>query len=78
MKDRGREAVAAVVDGADEASVDDLNSYERHLIHTLVRETEGMTSHSVGEGLRKNVIVTRAPDEADAPEDTQGAEDSED
>ena len=64
IRGRGRDAVAKVLAGSEQEAVVDLNSYERHLVHTLVRETEGLTSSSVGEGLRKDVIVTRGDPDA--------------
>ena len=35
-----------------------MNPYERRIIHTAIQEIEGVTSHSVGEGDRRRVVVT--------------------
>ena len=35
-----------------------MNPYERRIIHTAVQEIEGVTSHSVGEGDRRRVVIT--------------------
>ena len=60
IRRRAREAVQQVLGGSPESQVRDLNSYERQLVHTVVRETAGMTTKSIGEGLRKDVVVSRA------------------
>jgi predicted RNA-binding protein Jag len=43
--------------GEGPASVTDLNSYERRLVHMVVREFDGVESHSVGEGTHKEVLI---------------------
>jgi spoIIIJ-associated protein len=35
-----------------------MNPYERRIIHTAIQEIEGVTSHSVGEGDRRRVVIT--------------------
>lgn len=40
------------------SSLEPMNPYERRIIHTAIQEIEGVTSHSVGEGDRRRVIVT--------------------
>jgi spoIIIJ-associated protein len=35
-----------------------MNPYERRIIHTAIQEVEGVTSHSVGEGDRRRVVIT--------------------
>ncbi len=40
------------------ASLEPMNPYERRIIHTAIQEIEGVTSHSVGEGDRRRVVVT--------------------
>jgi predicted RNA-binding protein Jag len=57
LRERARDAIKKVMDGDGPVSVEDLNSYERRLVHLVVRESEGVTSHSVGEGLRKDVVI---------------------
>ena len=40
------------------ASLEPMNPYERRIIHTAIQEIEGVTSHSVGEGDRRRVVIT--------------------
>ncbi len=40
------------------SSLEPMNPYERRIIHTAIQEIEGVTSHSVGEGDRRRVIIT--------------------
>jgi predicted RNA-binding protein Jag len=37
-----------------------MNGYERHLVHTMAKESGGLTSNSVGEGSMKSVKLERA------------------
>ncbi len=39
-------------------ALEPMNPYERRIIHTAIQEIEGVTSHSVGEGDRRRVVVT--------------------
>ena len=39
------------------SSLEPMNPYERRIIHTAIQEIEGVTSHSVGEGDRRRVVV---------------------
>jgi hypothetical protein len=59
LKETARGLARRALDG-EAVSIPDLNSYERHLVHTIVAETPGLASHSVGEGLRKTVHIARA------------------
>ena len=34
-----------------------MNPYERRIIHTAVQEIEGVSSHSVGEGENRRVVI---------------------
>ena len=38
--------------------LDPMNPYERRIVHTAIQEIEGVTSHSVGEGDRRRVVIT--------------------
>ena len=40
------------------SSLEPMNPNERRIIHTAIQEIEGVTSHSVGEGDRRRVVVT--------------------
>ncbi len=39
-------------------ALEPMNPYERRIIHTAIQEVEGVTSHSIGEGDRRRVIIT--------------------
>lgn len=60
LRQKARELARQVLEGGEALTMDDLNSYERHLVHTVVAETGGLTSQSIGEGLQKNVQIARA------------------
>ena len=39
-------------------ALEPMNPYERRIIHTAIQEVDGVTSHSVGEGDRRRVVIT--------------------
>lgn len=39
-------------------SLEPMNPYERRIIHTAVQEIEGVSSHSVGDGDRRHIVIT--------------------
>lgn len=39
-------------------SLEPMNPYERRIIHTAVQEIDGVSSHSVGEGERRHIVIT--------------------
>ncbi len=53
-------------------SLEPMNPYERRIIHTAIQEINGVSSHSVGEGDRRHIVITcdnptaRAPKKAAA------------
>jgi predicted RNA-binding protein Jag len=61
LKETARGLVRRALEG-EAVSIPDLNSYERHLVHTIVAEAPGLASRSVGEGLRKTVHIERKPE----------------
>lgn len=83
IRKRANAAIAGALEGGEEVVVVDLNSYERRLVHMLVREAEGLKSHSVGDGLRKDVVISHgdpdAPaDDSDAADDDADSDDASD
>ena len=54
-------------------SLEPMNPYERRIIHTAIQGIDGVSSHSVGEGDRRHIVITsdnpvsRAPKKASAP-----------
>ncbi len=52
------DAANAVLAGGEAVTLDGpLNSYERHLAHTAVRDFEGISSRSVGDGRDRSVEI---------------------
>lgn len=39
-------------------TLEPMNPYERHIIHTAVQEIEGVSSHSVGSNIDRRVVIT--------------------
>ncbi len=52
-----RQALRVAKSGRSSA-LEPMNPYERRIIHTAIQEVEGVTSHSVGEGDRRRVVIT--------------------
>ena len=52
-----RQALRVSKNGRSSA-LEPMNPYERRIIHTAIQEVEGVTSHSVGEGDRRRVVIT--------------------
>jgi len=50
-------AINRVLDGTGPIELDNLNSYERHLAHSFVKEEAGVRSRSVGDGADKRVEI---------------------
>ncbi len=63
LRERARSAIEKVMSGDEPVSLDGLNSYERRLVHIVVREFDGVVSHSVGEGSHKEVLIERGSSE---------------
>lgn len=59
LRERARVIAQRVLAGEGPLAMPDLNSYERHLVHTIVAETGGLVSKSVGESLRKTVEISK-------------------
>jgi len=57
LRREARSGIQRVLRGDGPVSIDDLNSYERRLVHLTVREFDGVVSRSVGDGLRKDVLI---------------------
>lgn len=52
-------AAAKIADGGDRVALEPMSSYERKLVHDLVRE-HGLTSESEGEGADRHIVVLPA------------------
>lgn len=52
-------AVARIEEGASDAALPPMSSYERKLVHDLVSE-RGFTSESQGEGRDRHTVITRS------------------
>ena len=55
--------IKRVLSGEGPESIDDLNSYERRLVHLTAREFDGVVSHSIGDDIRKDVLIERSTPE---------------
>jgi spoIIIJ-associated protein len=51
-------AVAKLDDGASQASLPAMSSYERKLVHDIVSE-RGLVSESYGEGADRHTVISR-------------------
>lgn len=54
-----REVSAQVAQTGVEKWLEPMNPYERRLVHLAVREFEGLTSHSEGDGFLKPIRISR-------------------
>lgn len=52
-------AAAAIADGAERVPLEPMSSYERKLVHDLVRE-HGLSSESEGEGAGRHIVIVAA------------------
>ncbi|WAC67000.1 DNA-binding protein [Agrococcus sp. SL85] len=52
-------AAAAIADGAHRVPLEPMSSYERKLVHDLVRE-HGLASESEGEGAGRHIVIVAA------------------
>lgn len=52
-------------------SLEPMNPYERRIIHTAVQEIDGVSSHSVGEGDRRHIVITSNNPVARTPKNNQ-------
>ncbi len=52
-------AISRLEDGASQASLPAMSSYERKLVHDIVSD-RGFTSESYGEGADRHTVITRA------------------
>ena len=58
LKSLARRTAASAKKSGRNRSLEPMNPYERRIIHTEVQEIEGVSSHSVGEGMNRHVVIT--------------------
>ncbi len=58
LKSLAKRQALRVVKYGRSTALEPMNPYERRIIHTAIQEIEGVTSHSVGEGDRRRVVIT--------------------
>jgi len=58
LKDLAKKNAAKVKKYGRSVALDPMNPYERRVIHTAIQEIDGVTSHSVGNGNERKVIIT--------------------
>lgn len=57
LKSLARRIAAQCIRTSRARSLEPMNPYERRIIHTQVQEIEGVSSHSVGDGERRHVVI---------------------
>lgn len=57
LKSLARRIAAQSIRTGRARSLEPMNPYERRIIHTEVQEIEGVSSHSVGDGARRHVVI---------------------
>lgn len=57
LKSLARRISAQCIRTSRARSLEPMNPYERRIIHTEVQEIEGVSSHSVGDGARRHVVI---------------------
>ncbi len=57
LENEVREAIQEVLDTGESVTLRRMNGYERHVVHNMVKETEGVKSKSVGDGSFKSVKI---------------------
>ena len=79
-----KKVAAQVLATGRSRALEPMNPYERRIIHTAIQEIDGVSSHSVGEGDRRHIVITpdnatpRAPKKTSAPvENREPKKDSE-
>ncbi len=58
LKSLAKRQATRVLKYSKSFALEPMNPYERRIIHTAIQEIEGVTSHSVGEGDRRRVVIT--------------------
>ncbi len=58
LKGLAKRQASKVAKHGRSTALEPMNPYERRIIHTAIQEIEGVTSHSVGEGDRRRVVIT--------------------
>ncbi len=57
LKSLARRIAAQCIRTSRARSLEPMNPYERRIIHTEIQEIEGVSSHSVGDGTRRHVVI---------------------
>lgn len=63
LKALAKRQASRVIKYGRSSALEPMNPYERRIIHTAIQEIEGVSSHSVGEGDRRRVVITPADGE---------------
>ncbi len=58
LKSLAKRQATRVLKNGRSSALEPMNPYERRVIHTAIQEIEGVTSHSIGEGDRRRVVIT--------------------
>lgn len=57
LKSLARRIAAQAIRTSRARSLEPMNPYERRIIHTEIQNIEGVSSHSVGDGTRRHVVI---------------------
>ncbi len=57
LKSLARRIAAQAIRTGRARSLEPMNPYERRIIHTEIQDIEGVSSHSVGDGMRRHVVI---------------------
>ena len=60
LREYAQRIARQVSDSGREEILEQMNPYERRIVHIVANETPGVTSESIGEGFLKKVKVFRA------------------
>jgi len=63
LRNQAKAAVEQVLEDGEPVTIEELNSYERRLIHREVAEVAGLTTRSIGRGSLKAVRIMEGEDE---------------
>lgn len=58
LKSLAHKVAAGVLRTGRSRSLEPMNPYERRIIHTEIQDIEGVSSHSVGDGVNRHVVIT--------------------
>lgn len=58
LRELGKKVAKSVVRSGKNIVLEPMNPYERRIIHSVIAETEGVSSKSIGEGSNRRVVIS--------------------